>query len=84
MARLKQFYKDTVVKDLTEKFGYTSVMQVPKIEKITLNMGVGEAVADKKVMEHAVGDMEKITGQKVISLKLRNLSRHLKFAMTTR
>lgn len=71
MARLKQFYKDTVVKDLTEKFGYTSVMQVPKIEKITLNMGVGEAVADKKVMEHAVGDMEKITGQKVIVTKAK-------------
>ncbi|PCI61326.1 MAG: 50S ribosomal protein L5 [Methylophilaceae bacterium] len=66
MARLKQFYKDTVVKEMTKKFGYTSVMQVPKIEKITLNMGVGEAVADKKVMERAVGDMEKIAGQKVI------------------
>lgn len=71
MARLKQYYKDTVVKDLTEKFGYTSVMQVPKIEKITLNMGVGEAVADKKVMEHAVADMEKIAGQKVIVTKAK-------------
>ena len=71
MARLKQFYKDTVVKDLTEKFGYTSVMQVPKIEKITINMGVGEAVADKKVMEHAVKDMEKIAGQKVIVTKAK-------------
>jgi large subunit ribosomal protein L5 len=71
MARLKQFYKDTVIKELTEKFGYTSVMQVPKIEKITLNMGVGEAVADKKVMEHAVGDMEKIAGQKVIVTKAK-------------
>jgi large subunit ribosomal protein L5 len=71
MARLKQFYKDTVVKDLTEKFGYTSVMQVPRIEKITLNMGVGEAVADKKVMEHAVADMEKIAGQKVIVTKAK-------------
>ncbi|MFW5432683.1 MAG: 50S ribosomal protein L5 [Methylophilaceae bacterium] len=66
MARLKQYYKDTVVKDLTEQFGYKSVMQVPKIEKIIINMGVGEAVADKKVMEHAVGDMEKIAGQKAI------------------
>lgn len=66
MARLKQFYKDSVVKDLTEKFGYASPMQVPRIEKITLNMGVGEAVADKKVMENAVADMEKIAGQKVI------------------
>lgn len=66
MARLKDFYKDSVVKTMTEQFGYTSVMQVPRIEKITLNMGVGEAVADKKVMEHAVGDMEKIAGQKAI------------------
>lgn len=71
MARLKQFYKETVVKDLTEKFGYKSVMQVPKIEKIIINMGVGDAVADKKVMEHAVGDMEKIAGQKVIVTKAK-------------
>ncbi|MEE9331302.1 MAG: 50S ribosomal protein L5 [Methylophilaceae bacterium] len=71
MARLKQFYKESVVKDLTEKFGYTSVMQVPKIEKIIINMGVGEAVADKKVMEHAVGDMEKIAGQKAIVTKAK-------------
>jgi len=56
---------------LTEQFGYTSVMQVPRIEKITLNMGVGEAVADKKVMEHAVGDMEKIAGQKAIVTKAK-------------
>jgi len=71
MARLKQFYKDSVVKKLTEQFGYSSVMQVPRIEKITLNMGVGEAVADKKVMEHAVGDMEKIAGQKAIVTKAK-------------
>lgn len=71
MARLKQYYKDSVVKSLTEQFGYTSVMQVPRIEKITLNMGVGEAVADKKVMEHAVGDMEKIAGQKVVVTKAK-------------
>lgn len=71
MARLKQFYKETVVKDMTEKFGYTSVMEVPKIDKITINMGVGEAVADKKVMEHAVGDMEKIAGQKAIVTKAK-------------
>ena len=57
MARLKDFYKETVVKQLTEQFGYKSVMEVPRIEKITLNMGVGEAVADKKVMENAVGDL---------------------------
>ncbi|ACT49563.1 MULTISPECIES: 50S ribosomal protein L5 [Methylovorus] len=71
MARLKDFYKDTVVKSMTEQFGYTSPMQVPRIEKITLNMGVGEAVADKKVMENAVGDMEKIAGQKAVITKAR-------------
>jgi large subunit ribosomal protein L5 len=71
MARLKDFYKDTVVKSMTEQFGYKSPMQVPRIEKITLNMGVGEAVADKKVMEHAVGDMEKIAGQKAIVTKAK-------------
>ena len=71
MARLKQFYKDSVVKKMTEQFGYTSVMQVPRIEKITLNMGVGEAVADKKVMDNAVGDMEKIAGQKVVITKAK-------------
>jgi large subunit ribosomal protein L5 len=71
MARLKQIYKDTIVKKMTEQFGYSSPMQVPRIEKITLNMGVGEAVADKKVMEHAVGDMEKIAGQKVVVTKAK-------------
>ena len=71
MARLKDFYKDTVVKAMTEQFGYKSPMQVPRIEKITLNMGVGEAVADKKVMEHAVGDMEKIAGQKAVVTKAK-------------
>jgi large subunit ribosomal protein L5 len=71
MARLKQYYNDTVVKKLTEQFGYTSVMQVPRIEKITLNMGVGEAVADKKVMENAVADMEKIAGQKAVVTKAK-------------
>ena len=71
MARLKDYYKDSVVKAMTEQFGYTSVMQVPRIEKITLNMGVGEAVADKKVMEHAVADMEKIAGQKAIVTKAK-------------
>jgi len=71
MARLKDFFKDTVVKSMTEQFGYKSPMQVPRIEKITLNMGVGEAVADKKVMENAVGDMEKIAGQKAIVTKAK-------------
>ncbi len=66
MARFHDFYRDTVVKQLTQQFGYKSVMEVPRIDKITLNMGVGEAVADKKVMEHAVGDMQKIAGQKPV------------------
>ena len=66
MARLREFYKDTVVPELVKQFGYKSVMEVPRIEKITLNMGVGEAVADKKVMEHAVSDLEKISGQKPV------------------
>ncbi|HID48731.1 MAG TPA: 50S ribosomal protein L5 [Chromatiales bacterium] len=66
MARLQEFYKDTVVKQLQEQFGYKSVMEVPRITKITLNMGVGEAVADKKVMEHALSDMAKIAGLKPI------------------
>jgi len=63
-ARLSLYYKDTVTKALTEKFAYKSPMQVPRIEKIVLNMGVGEAVADKKIMDNAVGDMAKIAGQK--------------------
>lgn len=66
MARLKEFYKDVAVPELMKQFGYKSAMEVPRIEKITLNMGVGEAVADKKVMEHATGDMEKIAGQKPV------------------
>ncbi|MDR2874614.1 MAG: 50S ribosomal protein L5 [Methylobacillus sp.] len=75
MARLKEFYKDTVVKSLTDQFGYKSVMEVPRIRKITLNMGVGEAVADKKVMENAVGDMQKIAGQKpVVTLSRKSIA----------
>jgi large subunit ribosomal protein L5 len=71
MARLQDFYKATVVGDLTARFGYKSVMEVPRITKITLNMGVGEAVGDKKVLEHAVGDMVKIAGQKPVVTKAR-------------
>ena len=71
MARLREFYKDTVVKQLQEQFEYKSVMEVPRITKITLNMGVGEALADKKVMEHAVSDMTKISGQKPIVTNAR-------------
>lgn len=66
MAKLHDFYKDTIVSELQKKFEYKSVMQVPRIEKITLNMGVGEAVADKKVMEHALRDMTAIAGQKPV------------------
>jgi large subunit ribosomal protein L5 len=66
MARLQEFYKETVVKKLQDEFSFKSAMEVPRITKITLNMGVGEAVADKKVMEHAVADMTKIAGQKPI------------------
>ena len=69
MARLQEYYKQTVMADLTKRFGYQSVMEVPRISKITLNMGVGEAVGDKKVLEHAVGDMTKIAGQKPVTTK---------------
>ena len=71
MARFKEFYKETVVAQMMATFGYKSVMQVPRIEKITLNMGVGEAVGDKKVLEFAVGDMAKISGQKPVVTKAR-------------
>jgi large subunit ribosomal protein L5 len=71
MARLQQFYREKVVPDLMKKFGYQSVMQVPRLTKITLNMGVSEAVADKKVMDHAVGDLTKIAGQKPVVTKSR-------------
>ena len=71
MARLKQYYAETVVPGLQQQFGYKNPMEVPRITKITLNMGVGEAVADRKVMEHAVEDMTKIAGQKPIVIKAR-------------
>ncbi len=66
MARLQQFYRDKVVADLMQKFGYKSIMQVPRIEKITLNMGVSEAVADRKVMDNATADLARIAGQKPV------------------
>ncbi|MDD4911279.1 MAG: 50S ribosomal protein L5 [Sideroxydans sp.] len=69
MARLNDYYTKTVAPQLMKQFGYKSVMEVPRIEKITLNMGVGEAVADKKVMDHAVSDMQKIAGQKPVVTK---------------
>jgi large subunit ribosomal protein L5 len=71
MTRLEAFYKDTVVPKLTERFGYKNVMQVPRITKIALNMGVGEAVGNKKVLENAVADMAKIAGQKPVTTKAR-------------
>ena len=66
MSRLQDHYKETVVPQLKEKFGYKSIMEVPRIEKITLNMGVGEALGDKKILQFAVGDMQKICGQKPV------------------
>jgi len=71
MARLQQHYKEKVVADLIAKFGYKSVMEVPRLSKITLNMGLSEAVADKKIIEHAVGDLTKIAGQKPVVTKAR-------------
>ena len=71
MARLQQVYKDEVAPALKQQFGYKSVMEVPRITKITLNMGVGEAVGDKKILEHAIGDMTKIAGQKPVATLAR-------------
>jgi len=71
MSRLQNQYRDEVVKKLQEQFDYKNVMEVPRITKISLNMGVGEAIGDRKVMDNAVGDMEKIAGQKAIVRKAR-------------
>ena len=71
MARLQQHYREKVVPELMRKFGYKSVMEVPRLSKITLNMGVSEAVADKKVMDHAVSDLARIAGQKPVVTKAR-------------
>ena len=71
MTRLETFYKDQVIAKLTERFGYENVMQVPRITKITLNMGVGEAAGNKKILDNAVADMAKIAGQKPITTKAR-------------
>jgi large subunit ribosomal protein L5 len=67
MVRLEKFYKDEVVPKLMQRFGYKNVMQVPRISKVTLNMGVGEAAANKKVLENAIADMNKIAGQKAVA-----------------
>ena len=71
MAKLHDYYRDQVVNELKNKFGYKSVMQVPRIEKITLNMGVGEALTDKKLLDNAVADLAAIRGQKPLVTKAR-------------
>jgi len=70
-ARLREHYRERVIPDLMQKFGYRSVMQVPRIRKITLNMGVGETVSDKKILDNAVADMTRIAGQKPVTTKAR-------------
>ena len=72
MSRLKDLYNDQIVENLTKKFGYTNVMQVPKLDKIVVNMGVGEAKENAKILESAVKDMEAITGQKAVLTKAKN------------
>ncbi len=75
MARLQQYYREAVVPKLREQFNYRNVMEVPRITKITLNMGVGEAVADKKIMEHAVSNMTQIAGQKpIVTLSRKSIA----------
>jgi large subunit ribosomal protein L5 len=71
MARLQDFYREQVISKLSDQFGYKTVMEVPRISKVTLNMGLGEAVADKKVIEHAIDDLTKIAGQKPIVTNAR-------------
>ncbi len=75
MSRLQSYYQETIVKELQEKLGYKNVMEVPKITMISLNMGLGDAVGDKKVVEHAVADMTKIAGQKpVVTLSRKSIA----------
>ena len=71
MARLHKYYKETIASNLTKQFGYKSSMEIPQITKITLNVGLGEAIGDKKVIQHALSDMEKIAGQKPVVTKAR-------------
>src|SRR5262244_1186985 len=71
MARMQQHYREKVIPELTKKFGYKSVMQVPRIQKITLNMGVGKSTQDKKILDNAVADLTKIAGQKPIVTKAK-------------
>ena len=75
MSRLQSYYQETIVKELQEKLGYKNVMEVPKITMISLNMGLGDAVGDKKVVEHAVADMTKIAGQKpVVTMSRKSIA----------
>jgi large subunit ribosomal protein L5 len=75
MARLQEYYRDTVVKQLQEQFGYKNVMEIPRLSKISINMGVGEAVGDRKLIDNAVADMTKIVGQKpVITLARKSVA----------
>ncbi len=71
MSRLQEHYRDNVIEGLKKRFGYTNVMRVPRVEKITLNMGIGEAVGDKKIVEHALSDMTRIAGQKPVVTKAK-------------
>jgi large subunit ribosomal protein L5 len=84
MARLKDKFKEEVAKMLTEKFGYKNVMEIPKIEKVILNMGVGEAVGNPKALDAAVNDMTIIAGQKPVVTRAKNPSRHLRFGKVWR
>ena len=90
MSRLKDMYKDEIVDAMIKKFGYKNIMEVPKLDKIVINMGVGEAKENAKVLESAVSDMETITGQKAIitkaknsiaNFKIRDLSNHPKIVI---
>ena len=72
MARLKEMYNNEIVDAMTKKFGYQNIMQVPKLEKIVVNMGVGEAKENSKILDSAIADLEKITGQKAVTTKAKN------------
>lgn len=78
MSRLKEMYKNEIMDAMTKKFGYKNVMEVPKLDKIVINMGVGEAKENAKLLDAAIADMELITGQKAIATKAKNLSLTLK------
>lgn len=77
MARLLKYYRNTITNELIQLFSYKSVMEVPKITKITLNMGVGEASADKKIIENAFGDLEKIAAQKPVITKAKKIDSYI-------